>query len=318
MSESVGEDVGAADQRAANENLDLGSVLRRLWRHRISGVLAVVLALTGAVAYLNQATYKYTASIVVVPADESDAGRSSGLAGLGSLVGVNLGGKQGSAFVYFAEAIKSQAVAETLARDERIMTTVFGNQWDPATRSWVDRPSLVGDIKQAVRSVLGAPIEPWSPPSGDDLHRYLQDSLTIIEDKEKAKLTITLKHQDRAFATYVLNKAYRETDEFLRRNSLNRTTEYADYLERRMGQVTVAEYRQSLAETLAAYEKTRMMASSNVSFAAERFGTVWVSPVPTDPAPFVILFVNATLAVILWAVVVVVVLPLIAAFRARR
>lgn len=302
----------AAEQ---DRSLDLGAMLRQLWNHRLSGLVALALALAAAIIYLHVATYKYTATIVVVPADQSGNKAGGSLAGLGSLVGINLSGDQGTAFAYYGEAIKSQAVARRLADDRRIMTTVFADEWDASAQKWVDRPSTVKGLKSAVKSALGVPRRQWAPPSADDLRIFLEENITIIEDREKAKLTISFASADKAFAAYLLNAAFRQTDEFLRANSLSRTSAYAEYLEQRLRQATVAEYRQSLAETLATYEKTRMMASSNVSFAGERFGDVWVSRNPTQPAPFLVLFVATALAVILWAAAVLLFIPVVGMMR---
>lgn len=313
---SEGSGATASGFEMGDGRLDLNDVFRRLRAHWIAAVVVVAIALAGAITYLHLAVYKYTATLTVVPADQSNSSAGGGLAGLGSLVGINLSTAEGTPFVFYADAIKSQAVAERLARDHRIMRTIFSDEWDPATGRWVDRPSTAKTIKKTIKGLLGVPANPWSPPTAEELQMFLDEHVTIIEDKEKAKLTISFKHRDKRFAAHLLNMIYRETDEFLRANSLARTGAYAEYLERRLGQVTVAEYRQSLAETLAAYEKTRMMASSDVSFAAERFGAVWISPNPTDPSPFLVIFICVAVAIILWAVGVLLIPPLVAAARA--
>lgn len=151
----------------------------------------------------------------------------------------------------------------------------------------------------------------WTPPTAQDLRIFMGKNISIVEDKEKSKLTITFAHSDPRFAAYFLALANHETDEFLRSAALTRATAYIRYLERRLAHVAVAEYRQSLAEALATYEKSRMMASSNVPFAAEKFGNIWVSPMPTEPSPFLVLVLSITVALICWAVAVLLIKPLI-------
>jgi Chain length determinant protein len=298
--------------------IDLRQLLTRLWRHRYWGLAALGAALLVSVIYLQSVTYKYQALLVVVPADQSGSSVPGGLAGLGSLVGINLSGEQGSAFDRYADAVRSRAVADRLSRDHALMTAIFSDQWNAASGRWVENPSIARNLQNILKRLVGAPVARWAPPDGEDLRLYIEEHVSLVEDPEKRKITLRFRHPDRRFAGAFLARLNSGADEFLRRSSLQRTTAYANYLERRLGQVTVAEYRQSLAETLAEYEKIRMMASADVSFASEAFGGITISARPNYPSPFLVLIVNVALALVLWAVAVLVVKPLFTDERQDR
>ncbi|MDO9488796.1 MAG: Wzz/FepE/Etk N-terminal domain-containing protein [Sphingomonadaceae bacterium] len=303
--------------RSALDGIDIAGLALKVWRHKWLGMAIVLASLLIGISYLKSASYEYTAELVVTPADQDAPKASGSLSSLGSLVGINIGGQQGSAFAMYTEAVKSHAVAERLSRDPRIMRTIFAGSWDDATSRWVERPSSTRPLVVAIKNLIGIPNKPWQPPNSQDLHQYLSTAMQVSEDTKKGIVRLTYRHVDPAFARYLLTEANQDADDFLRRKSLNRAVTYIRYLERRLQQVQVAEYRQSLSETLGAYEKTTMMASSDASFAVEPFGDVWVSPYPTSPNPKAVLALSVVAGILIWLFLVLVVMPIAAMLRTR-
>lgn len=286
--------------------------LRQRW---LLGAILVATSLVLAVCYLHIATYKYTAVLSVTPADQSGQKPSGGLASLGSLVGVDLSSQTGSAFAMYAEAAVSYPVAEKLSQRAPLMRAVFKESWDPATQQWREPQSLPRSIITGVKRLLGVPIKAWTPPDGHDLQNYIEKNVVVAEDKKKAFIRLSYLNPDPKVAVDLLTGINAEADSFLRARSLERSTRYVEYLERRLAEIQVVEYRLSMAQVLGNYEKTRMMASSDTSFAAESFGDVWVSPNFTTPNPWIVLAVAFVAAVALWIGLALFVLPLTAHLR---
>ena len=299
-------------------DIDVFGLLQRLWRRKLLALVFVALGLIGSVAYLHVAKYRYTAELMVTPADQSGPKLSGGLATLSSLAGVDPGSQGGANFALFGEAALSLPVAERLARDPRIMHTVFYKLWDARSRRWVEPSSGLVSFVKALKPISGVPDRPWQPPRAADLRTYLQDEVVLAEDKKKAVQRLVYHDADPAFARYLLQQIGNASDDFLRAKALNRATIYVSYLETRLREVAVAEYRMSLSQALISYENTRMMASSRASFAAEQFGEISVSPRPTSPQPVVVIALGAVGGLVLWAVVVLVGGSLRTMIRAHR
>src|SRR3546814_110384 len=102
------------------------------------------------------------------------------------------------------------------------------------------------------------------------------------------------------FSIYFLNRINAEADNFLRQKSLIRSTEYIKYLQGRLNEVQVVDYRQSLLDQLRFYERMRMMANSDISFVAEVFGGAEASQRPTRPRPSIVLVICIALGLISW------------------
>ncbi len=287
----------------------------RLWRHKWLGLVLLIVALVAATVYLRNAEYRYTATLLVTPADQSGSKPTGGIAGLGSLVGVDLTGQTGSAFSLYADAVTSYPVAERLSHDKRVMHAVFRAAWNDRLHRWQEPASFLHSTVDTLKAVLGLPRQPWHVPDADSLKTFLDTNITVTEDKRKLAVTMAFDDADPRFAAYLLDRINAAADSFLRQKALARATIYVDYLERRLSQVQVAEYRQSMAQVLGNYEKTRMMASSDASYAVEPFGEVWVSPVPTRPRAGIVFAVAVLGAIVVWLGYVLLLRPMIAAFR---
>lgn len=312
-------DVSTSDSQPSRDMLDGIDVVgigKRLWAHKWSGFVFVVVFVALAIFYLHNSTYRYSASLTLTPADQSGSGGSKaagGLSSLGSLVGLNLSGGQGSAFALYSEAITSSPVAEELSRDPVIMHEIFKPLWDAKTNRWaIKQPS---EFRKGVKSLLGMPNRPWMPPTAADLQQYIEQNVKVDEDLKKNLVKLIYKYEDPKFAAYFLQALNTKSDAFLRARSLARSSIYVQYLDRRLREVQVAEYRQALSEALGAYEKTVMMASSRASFAADPFGEVQVSVGPTSPNPKMVLVLSVVMGLAFW---IFYVLILKAIWRALR
>lgn len=309
--------VNVLNDDGASDEIDLVGWGLRLWRHKWLGLLIFAAFVGAAVAYLHNAEYSYTAKLLVQPADQSGSKSGSELASLGSLVGVNISGQGSAAFTMYQEAVTSYPVAERLSRDRRIMRSVFRGQWDGRLKTWRQPTSAVGRLLSSIKAILGIRQRPWHPPDAKDLKLVLESKISVVQDKRKPASTLTFSDTDPLFAAYFLTQINAAADEFLREQALARASSYIVYLERRLNQIQIADYRMSMFQVLGNYEKTRMMASSDASYAVETFGGAWVSPIPTRPRPIVILAISAFAGLIVWLAYVLLLIPTVAAFRAR-
>jgi Chain length determinant protein len=294
-----GDDV--ANPVADAQEIDFFELGRVLWRHKWILAPIMILCLGLATVFLHLAQFRYKAELVVSPADQQTSSKPTGvLASVSSLAGIDIGGQTGSTFLYYAEAVKSYPVAEMLSKDNRIMTTLFADSWDSKARQWHEPRSASRTILKFGKTVFGVPVLQWHAPDGRDLKRLMDTRIRVSDDKKKPTRVITFMHSDPGFCIYFLTRLNAVTDQFLRQRSLKRSSQYVAYLERRLDQVRVAEYRQSLAEAISGYERSRMMASAEAAFAAESFGDIWVSSRPVTPDPSVVLVVAFTAAILLW------------------
>ena len=245
--------------------------------------------------YLHFATYKYTASYTVSPAQETDdsIGKKLGsMSGLASLAGINLGDSNNTRFTLYVEALHSLHVADALISDPKIAQTIFADEWDSRTKSWRERQSTLSSALRTAGSVLGAPPRSWTPPTADRLKEYLKRQIIIVEDKQSPLVRVEYKHPDREFSIYLLTKINDSADALLRERMLSRTDSYIKYLNSKLLIVSNAEQRAAIAEALGGQERIRMVAMSDRPFAAELFERPSATQQFTSPRPLVVIVVG--------------------------
>jgi uncharacterized protein involved in exopolysaccharide biosynthesis len=296
--------------------LELIEIFLRLWKYKFIGISIIFFFLFCGILFLHMANYQYRAELVVVPADQSGGNPSStGISGLGSLVGIDLSLQQGASFARYPDAVRSFTVAEVLSQNPKIMRAVFSDQFNPQTGKWTEPESLRKSLTNSIKPLLGIPVRAWSRPNAKNLKMYIESNVKISEDKKKSSVTLSYENFDPDFARYFINEINFTSDEYLRKLALDRSESYIKYLEKRLNEVNALEYRISLSETLSSYEKTKMMASSSVPFSAEPFGNIWISPKPSSPQPVFILFISLVAGGVFWIGVVFFALPFIARLR---
>lgn len=270
--------------------IDLAILVKLLRENILVVVATTVLALVAAILYLNLATYRYTAELRITPVQGDSSSMTSRLSGLASLANINLPTDMGtSQFSLYTEGLFTAEVAQLLSQNRPLMGHIFPKNWDEASKDWREPRGGFTDFKRSVKKFLGMPELPWRRPDGFELARFIGENVFVDHDPQKAITSIQFSHEDPNVAQMFLDQLTRITDETLRRRILDRTEGNIRYLSAKLETTQQAEHRLALTQALSEQEKMRMMASSGLPFAAERFGNVTVSPTPTSPRPLMVL-----------------------------
>ena len=273
------------------------SLLRELETVCISGwkiiALCTALGLIWAFVILRSSIYVYPVQMqatgVQSNSNDTQGNRISQLSGLASIANISLPASQGGQqFQLYIDSFLSRDLADDVARHQDIMQVLFATQWDAATQSWREpEKGIVGSLVGSMRDFLGlAPSAPWHAPDGASVYSYLSDNLTVFQDPRKTYLVrITLRTYDKAFGIRFLTFLNQVADDRLREKALTRANNYIGYLTDQLQNVTIAEHREAIAQSLSDQERYRMVAKSGSPFAAELFEHPWASNLPASPVP---------------------------------
>jgi hypothetical protein len=248
-----------------------------------------LLGLAAALAYTHLVTPKYRVSLTLVPSEDNAAavsalGSSSGLSSLASLAGVNLPtGTNALSFELFPDAIVSRETADVLAADPAVMRAAFARYWDGDGKRWREPEGLGYAAVRGVKSALGYRLEPFSAPDGYDLQEYLKKHLSVVKDRKKPVIELSIDHSDREFAKALLLESARVTDTRLKNDILERSSKNIAYLSDRLNNTQNIEYRNFLYVAMSQEEKRVMSTSNGLPYVAEPFGVPVVTMDPVVP-----------------------------------
>ncbi len=240
--------------------------------------------------FISLVTFKYVAELKVMPAQPSDSLLQGGLGGLAAAAGVKIGqGQSAPPFVVYPEQLKSREIAEELTKDPTIMKALFANNWDEKSKTWKEKKTVSGGMVKGVKRVFGIPVYSWKVPGAPEVQKIIENYVEIKENKSTSIITLSFASSNPEFAKKLLWKIHKASDDKLRQRSLARSEKNVEYLQRKLNTLDVATYKQALTEILIQQERQRMVASSDVSFAAEPLGLPYTSVNPTRPRAFFIL-----------------------------
>lgn len=280
-------------QKDTQDEPGLADFAAFVWRARWIAFFAALLGLCLSVLYLEMATYRYTATLIVTPAKSEMTQLPGNISGLAAIAGINFSGGDGeNDFNLYVLGLQSDQIAAEFVKRNDITHRLFDRDYDPVLGQWRRPSGLLAIISTATKSALGIPGAEWRPPGPTDLQEFLEEEVKVSTDRKTKVTTISVDHEDPLFAAKLITELHEETDAILRRQALARADQSIDYLERQLSRVQLAEHREALAEMLGAQEKARMLASSAAPYAAQPFGTAVVSSKPTSPQPVIVLLIG--------------------------
>lgn len=282
---------------------DVLALLRDGW-WQIAAVTALLVGV--ALLYLQSADRQFESVLVVTPVAGS-VGLPSGIGGLASIAGIRVPGSDAdSQFEMFLEGLTTRQSAERLSQKHPdLLPRMFPDEWNSASRRWEQPVGAFPNAIRAVKSLVGMDTA-YRPPDGARVEQWLKREIAIAKARDQRLTVISIESQDPQFGRSLLAALHQEGDNLLRERAVQRANDYAEYLGRKLGEVTVADYRQSLVEALAEQEKTRMMASSDLPFAADPFGPPSTPNRPSSPQPVLTLAIAIGLGLVLGVLMVIV------------
>lgn len=287
-------------------------LLTAIFRRWFLVVLGASLGLAWGINVVHSLPYLYTVEMRVTPAQRGTSANVG--TGLAALVNLALpSAESGSDFSLYLDLIKSRNVADELAKDPKIMHTIWAGNWDEASQKWVDRPETrrLQLAEKRVYDFLGYPSVPWREPDGEALLGFINYYVTIEQDPRRPYMArIVMNYADKEFAMQLLRRLHQTADEMLRQRAIKRTTDYIAYLSGTLAKITVAEHRLAIAQALSEQEKAAMAARSGAAFAAEVLEQPWANSYPSSPSvlqtlarwTFIGTLAGCALALLFWSI----------------
>lgn len=279
----IDDDIGVVPPAATSTPPpDVIDALVGLWRARVLLLVTCVLGVLLALVHVARAPVHYSAQLTLTPSESSPSDTASRLGSLASLAGISGGSHAGTPFDLFLLALQSRQVATVVAHDDTLLRPLFPDRWDTAYGRW--RPATTGGGGFSLHRLLGLPSRPGGGrPTPGEVNDVLNDRVDIAQNAERGTATILFDDADPAFAVRFLGRIAAAADDLVKVRTLTQSKTYVGYLDDKLRTVTLAEDRQVLIAELGSRERSVMLASSTLPFAADPLGEPTASTLPTSP-----------------------------------
>ena len=266
-----------------SDSINLIEIFYSLWIGKWYIISSLFISCFLGIVYLQNTTYLYEVKLKVMPVTpvSSNSSSISSLSGLASIVGVRVPQQNtANSFDLYKVYIRSRLLGSILVKDENFMSLYLGKQWKnkiktnstPINKTW----------RTSVKSLLGLPSH-RQVVSTNDIGYLLVKNINVSYNPTSKITTISIMNENPNLAKDFLLKVHSITDNLLKLRSVSRTDDYIEFLNKKLLITTKQDQRMALISTLAEQNRLKMIASSNLAYAAEPFGDVFQSPAPVIP-----------------------------------
>lgn len=286
--------------------IDVRAMLVQLGRKWWLILLFVAIGAWFGVTTIQGHNSAHKAIMVVAPADiqerpDSPSGSITGLPG----ISFNTTAKND--IFHRMDIISSTLkLARILDQKHDLMMLVYGGIWDEEKKAWRRPTGDRFEWDQKVKAFFRQPL--WSEPTIEDLANYIGSSLKIepIDDSDFQEISFT--HADPALAVWYLKIVYDEITGFIHEQEVAAQAHRRNYLESRLEQTQIVEFRNSLLSLLASVTRKEMMLGGDAPAEIVVLDPPYLSKYKTSPAILNIIGVRilgalalSIMIIVLWA-----------------
>ena len=252
----------------------------------------------------------FTAHMVVREIDQGGGlAMPAQISGLAEGLGVQISEEESTVFDDFAVLLGMDRFAQVLDQKYGYVRKVHSGQWNEGSQSWNEPPGWRVELDDYFRGF--APIAEWTPPNTQQLARYIEGSIFLLEIQsnfsDSEAIRIQYQHPEADFALQFLSDIYQTGEEMLRDQELERISSRIAYVRDRLASITISEYRHSLIFVLAEQEKKLLSLHEGQPFVAEILQPPVVSDRPSSPNVLFRLILGGFVGLALGVVLVIVV-----------
>lgn len=271
------------------QEFSIATLLTRVrdgWRTPIA--FAIIFAVFTLITLAgSRPVYRVTMLIVPAPSDQGAQSIMPNTGALSSLLGLGSGGDVN--FMRYQKLLSSPVVAQRLQDKYGMLQYVFAGSWDAKHKTWIRHYTIRDYMLGWLLRLANVPT--WAPPDITALAHYLESQLVIMPATTSDIVTVSMDSGDVEFAKHVMLTTHEQANRVLRDQIARRARLQVAYLESKLAQTSVEDYRATLLAMLGNQQKMLMLAQTDASYAAEILSPPMASPTPIAPRPVLSLFV---------------------------
>ncbi len=236
------------DAELVDDEMDLRAIVARLLAGKWWIVASVVVFTAAFYIAAHVLTPIYRGSTILIPAkaDHGMDASGSGIGGVASLVGIDIGGSDSDKQEALA-VLKSRHFTDQFINDLNLMPVLYAKSWDASTGKWK------GDEKH-------------QPTPGKAYRHFDKDIRSVVLDKKTGLITVNVDWIDRIAAAAWANELVDRVNLEMRHRALARADAEVAYLEKEFESTTTVATREAIGHLIESQIKQRMLATVTPEF----------------------------------------------------
>ncbi|CCN37735.1 OtnB protein [Vibrio nigripulchritudo SO65] len=253
-----------------NDEIDLRELFFALWKGKWVIILFTLVFTASSVFYALSLPNIYKADALLAPAESSNGGGLSQMAGqlggLASLAGVNLGSGEVSQTDLAVQVMKSRQFVEAFINKHNLLVPLMAvKDWKLASNELViDEEYYNPDTEKWLREPYG--LRGAKPTAQEAFSKFNKEVLSVSQNKESGLYTISVKHFSPYIAQQWVNWLVEDINQVMRERTIAETYQNLTYLNTQLEKTSIADMQSTFYKLIEEQTKSLMLAEVQEEF----------------------------------------------------
>ncbi|EGQ8536374.1 LPS O-antigen length regulator [Vibrio parahaemolyticus] len=257
-------------QQSADDEIDLRELFAALWKGKWLIIATTFVFALGSVLYAMSLPNIYKSDALLAPAESSNGGGLSKMAGqlggLAALAGVNLGGSESSQTDLAVQVMKSRQFVEAfINKHDLLVPLIAAKDWDLANNKIIVDEDLynprTGEWLREPDGLRGA-----TPTAQEAFEVFSKEVLSINQDKDSGLYTVSVKSYSPYLAQQWVNWLIDDINKVMRERTIKETSQNLTYLNTQLQKTAVADMQSTFYKLIEEQTKSLMLAEVQEEF----------------------------------------------------
>ncbi|YCO03463.1 Wzz/FepE/Etk N-terminal domain-containing protein [Vibrio sp. VNB-15] len=253
-----------------DDEIDLRELFGALWEGKWIIVVTTFVFAVGAVLYALSLPNIYKSDALLAPAESSNGGGLSKMAGqlggLAALAGVNLGAGESSQTDLAVQVMKSRQFVEAfINKHDLLVPLMAAKDWDLTNNKLTLDEDLynptTGEWLREAKGLRGA-----MPTAQEAFEVFSKEVLSINQDKDSGLYTVSVKNYSPYIAQQWVNWLIEDINKVMRDRTIAETSQNLAYLNTQLQKTAVADMQSTFYKLIEEQTKSLMLAEVQEEF----------------------------------------------------
>ena len=256
--------------QSTDDEIDLRELFKALWKGKWIIIATTLIFAIGSVLYALSLPNIYKADALLAPAESSNGGGLSKMAGqlggLAALAGVNLGGSESSQTDLAVQVMKSRQFIDKFIKNHNLLVPLMASKgWDLATNSLI-LDSDVYDVTSSkwLRDPDG--LRGVKPTAQEIYEKFIKKILIINKDEETGFYTISVKHYSPYIAQQWTKWLIEDINKTMRERAIAEAEQNLTYLNIQLNKTAITDMQSTFYKLIEEQTKSLMLAEVQEEF----------------------------------------------------
>ena len=256
--------------QSTSDEIDLRELFKALWKGKWIIIATTFVFAVGAVLYALSLPNIYKADALLAPAESSNGGGLSKMAGqlggLAALAGVNLGAGESSQTDLAVQVMKSRQFVEAFINKHDLLVSLMAAKgWDLANNKLILDEELynqnTGEWLREPDGLRGA-----TPTAQEAFEVFNKEVLSVSQDKESGLYTVSVKYYSPYIAQQWVNWLIEDINKVMRERTIAETSQNLAYLNTQLQKTAVTDMQSTFYKLIEEQTKSLMLAEVQEEF----------------------------------------------------